>query len=290
MKLNKIITLCTVCALSFSLVACGTTNENVTSSTNETESEIESIVSDTEETIDYAPELTYTGDAYVIVPNEKIASWSVADLSDALPEEERIISVDTIDDGNGVLTTTITPKKAGTSIVEFTGMHENFATIVTYTITVHDDLSMEIMSDVMTNEVITEEPVELDEDLNNYITTYVEALNASDIGVPMISSQMIDVANVDSMTYNFGVETLTGLEKASLTESLISPSTFSSSVLKFDTNENATAAVDTLVSNAQLNKWVCSSAEKADAKVVDDTYVVFVMGTDAQISTVLNCF
>lgn len=117
------------------------------------------------------------------------------------------------------------------------------------------------------------------EDISAIIDTIYS--NMPEDSYPMVANVEVDITNSETMMYNFGVESMEGLEKAVLSDPMMTSIAYSLSVLKFDTNENAQAALTILEENAPINKWVCVSAEKVSTKIINDTYVIFVMsGTE----------
>lgn len=89
------------------------------------------------------------------------------------------------------------------------------------------------------------------------------------------------------MEYNLGTTELPGLEAGAVSNPMMSSIAHSICVLRFDTNENAVAAANTLLKTAPVAKWVCVSAEKIGTSVVDEVYVIFVMST-SEIVDALN--
>ncbi len=94
-----------------------------------------------------------------------------------------------------------------------------------------------------------------------------------------VTTMPIDIANKDEMKHHFGVEELTGLESAAVSEPMISPIAHSVIALKFDNADDANAAAESLMQTAPIRKWVCVEPEAITTRVVYNTYVIFSMSS-----------
>ena len=172
----------------------------------------------------------------------------------------------------------ITPVAEGNASVDFI---LNGDTQVIYATIIGIDANKEMNISVEKIEVLgTDEPItpEVDATLESMINTIYEGMPA-DSYPPSVASRMIDTANVDEMMYNLGVDTITGVQKAIISEPMMSSIAYSLVILEFDNADNAKAATTTLIEKAPKAKWVCVEAEDVLAKVVKDNYVIVAMSS-----------
>ena len=281
---KKVTAIILALTMSMGLVACGnkTTEEPVVTDSVVTEVE-------NEENNVAKLEITEEEGTYVVVGKKSEAAWSAENISGLEEGQESPIAM-TVEETEDEYKVTFSAVSEGSAKFELFGDNQFAASIYTFEITADANLKMVISytEDFFEREVAP--TFVLDEDVEVYTNELLVALGLEGALV----SRMLDTANLDEMSAYFGsdvaTEKLVGLEKASVSEPEINVSPFSAHVLKFDTAENAEAAANVLVENAQLNRWVCVSAEKAAAKVVDDVYVVFLMSTNDHATALADMF
>ena len=105
--------------------------------------------------------------------------------------------------------------------------------------------------------------------------------------VPMnVINSALPINDEDMCIYALGVASLKGLEYAAISDPAMTSIAYSLAILKFDTNDNAQNAIEILKDNAPMNKWVCVVADDVSARVVNDTYVIFTMGSQEAVSEI----
>lgn len=157
------------------------------------------------------------------------------------------------------------------------------------TLTVTEDLKVEYSYEelVVDIETPTVEEITIDEDLNAITQSALTGLGDT-VYLDALATRPLNMEDTYDMDYCLGTSTLTGLESGAVTEPMMSSNAFSLIVLKFDSNENATAAKESLLKTAPIEKWICVIPDDTRTVVVKDTYVVFLMGSMDQINAFDN--
>ena len=298
MKKNKLIITGLSMALTMGmLVGCGDNNDKITptpsldSETIGTEvpdmAPIPSEEVETNEEVDekfnisdYITEEIVDG-KFIIKANNEQYAWTCYD--DGLLEIEQ-------EEEAPFISYILTPTTEGQTSINLIGDYQGKRISYYVPLTIDKDLKFNedyvVDSSIMELEEEIEDVEPVDEDLSTIANKILENIPQDNLP-SAIETRMIDMANTDELKYMIGNETLEGLEKCAVSESMISSTAFSIVTLKFDTNDNATKAAETLLTSAPKEKWVCVTAEEVNTKVVDDTYVVLVMG-DKTIADTLS--
>lgn len=280
MKLKKLLTLSLAATMVFSLAACG--NNETKEPEQNTETTVTPGATETP-TPEPTPEVTETEifadeNVKVVYDGTTLTMTSLGGelLIDGFDPE--VLNAELVD---GVVNVKAVKEGVATVIVINTANETNDFYYID--VTVDESLGMNASA---RKEVIEEggEMLEVPADMDAIVNTIYSSMPADTL--PAVMTMPIDMSDVDIMTYNYGVAELAGLESVVASEPMMTSVAYSLSVLKFDTNENANAAVTTLKDNAQINKWVCVSAEKVSARVVKDNYVIFVMSTNDVVDLV----
>lgn len=278
MKLKKLLTLSLASTMVFSLAACGN-NE-----TKEPETNQEETVTPETETPAPTPEVSTETEVYSDEDVKVVYDGTTLKMTSNGGElmvdgfDPEVLKAEVVE---GVVN--VTAVKEGVATVIVINTVEDRNDFYYLDITVSENLEMFASA---RKEVIEEggEMLEVPADLDEIVNTIYSSIPVD--SMPAVMTMPVDMADVDMMTYNYGVAELAGLESVVASEPMMTSVAYSLSVLKFDTNENANAAVATLKDNAQVNKWVCVSAEKVSARVVKDNYVIFIMSTSDMVDLV----
>ncbi len=279
MKLKKLLTLSLASTMVFSLAACGN-NETKEPETNKEET----LTPGETETPTPAPEVSTETEVYSDEDVKVVYDGTTLKMTSNGGElmvdgfDPEVLKAEVVD---GVVN--VTAVKEGVATVIVINTVEDRNDFYYLDVTVSENLEMFASA---RKEVIEEggEMLEVPADLDEIVNTIYSSIPVD--SMPAVMTMPVDMTDVDMMTYNYGVTELAGLESVVASEPMMTSVAYSLSVLKFDTNENANAAVATLKDNAQVNKWVCVSAEKVSARVVKDNYVIFIMSTSDMVDLV----
>lgn len=256
--------------LAISLCGCGKDKkETETTTTQEAES---NVICDDERL-----SIVDEGNKVVITTKDTSSIW-YADTY-----ETEVVEL-TITEDVGIYTFTISPKTEGYAAVDIIGEGAENRVIYPISFDVDKDLNMATTFnsfEFFQFEDSAETPG-IDEDLNTIMQDSIDAMGTGNYPDPYMV-RPIDMASTDDMLYTLGVESVTGMEKAAIMEPMMSSIAFSLAVVKFDSADNATAAATTLYDSAPQDKWVCVLPEGVFTKVVDDTYLIVLMGPQASI-------
>ena len=117
-----------------------------------------------------------------------------------------------------------------------------------------------------------------EEDLDTLINDTLAALGEENIP-GMLATRPVNLEDKDDTAFVLGVESLDGLNSAAVSEPMMTSVAFQLVALRFDDNASAEAAAKQLIETAPTTKWICVEPEEVKTKVVNDTYVLFFMGT-----------
>lgn len=102
----------------------------------------------------------------------------------------------------------------------------------------------------------------------------------------MITTRELDLTDMEGITYNTGLEDLTGVTNIVLSESGVG--SFAYSFVYVMTDGTNTAEIQTaLGEKIQPNKWVCVTAEKISSIQLDND-IILVMGAPEQVDAIMN--
>lgn len=274
MKQKILLTLSIITLTALTITGCGKKNEVVEPEPTPPETIIEEVEN----------EIYNDGSIKVIMEDNKVISTGLMEGEWIVESyDETLVKVETKEN-----VITISPIKEGIVTIGIKGIINEseylyyIDAIIDETITIIPAVRYSANEDI-NNE--TSDEISVPEDISAIIDKIYS--NMPEDSYPMVANIEVDITNSETMMYNFGVESIEGLEKAVLSDPMMTSIAYSLSVLKFDTNENAQAALTILEENAPINKWVCVSAEKVSAKVINDTYVIFVM-SGAEVVELIN--
>lgn len=233
------------------------------------------IVEDEFNVKDYITEEIVDG-KLVITAKSDVYAWDNYD--DGIVEVVR-------EDGEEVITLTITGTEAGNTAINLIGDSVDQRISYVIDIEVKEDLSIseEFVVDASIGELEEEVVVaQVDEDLKTLIDTTLTTFGEDNI--PALDSRMIDMTNSDDMKYVVGVESIEGLQSIAASEPMMTSVAFSLVTMKFDTADNANAAIEVLNNNAPTQKWVCVVPDGVKVVTAKDVYVIMLMGPNNLIS------
>ena len=118
----------------------------------------------------------------------------------------------------------------------------------------------------------------VEEDLDTLINDTLAALGEENMP-GMLATRPVNLEDKDDTAFVLGVESLDGLNSAAVSEPMMTSVAFQLVALRFDDNASAEAAAKQLIETAPTTKWICVEPEEVKTKVVNDTYVLFFMGT-----------
>ena len=272
MKFKKILVLALTGAMVLSLAACGNTvdeknpNENVTETPTETP-DVENVVNE-----------IYNDGNITVIQDKTIVVKTEGTLDVGLYDEE-LVEIKLKDNE-----LTIKSKTPGITTVAVNCSINEVNYIYYVDIVIEDSLNIlgAVRMDNDGEENVN--PSIVAQEFTDIVNTIYA--NIPEDSHPMTETMTVDIKDTELMTYHFGVTELTGLDSVAISEPMMSSVAYSLAVFKFDTNENATAAISALETNAPTNKWVCVEAEKVSARVVKDVYVVFTMGATTTVDAI----
>lgn len=272
-KTKRIIALSLTLALSFSLYGCGS-DDKKSSNENTTQEVSNTPICDDENL------LIEEKDNKVVITSKDTSSIWYLDTY-----ETTIIDVE-ISENVGIYTFTVSPKEEGFASIDVIGETAEHKVIYPISFEVDNDLNIvttfnsfeffQFEEDTGTTETT------IDEDLNTIFNDAIATMGAGNYPDPYMI-RPIDMSSSDDMLYVLGVEKVTGMEKGAVMEPMMSSVAFSLVVLKFDNADNANSAAQTLYDAAPQQKWVCVLPEGVFTKVVNDTYLIVLMGPLASI-------
>lgn len=272
MKLRKLLAVALATTMMLSLAACGKTEEP--NKPDETVTETPTETPDAEEVVNEI----YNDGNISVVQDEKIIVTTEGEFGIGLYEdtlvkvtsEDKKVEIESI--APGVTTVTI----------NCTVNEVNYVYYVD--VVIEDNLNILGAVRMDSNGEADVNPSIVASDFEDIIATIYA--NIPEDSHPMTETMTVDIKDTELMTYHFGVAELAGLDSVAISEPMMSSVAYSLAVFKFDTNENANAAIELLEANAPTNKWVCVEAEKVSARVVKDVYVVFTMGATTTVDAI----
>lgn len=199
--------------------------------------------------------------------------WTISEIDNDLAE---------VIVGDGIFS--VKPLVSGEIWFDIIGRKPDLEVFCYPTLFVDENMEIEIYSDgyVATPEDELFE-IPMDEGTNSIMQEILTGLD----GVLEIAhfSSMVDLDETYSVEWAIGAEnvSLAGIEAIEVTEPMISSSALSIVVVRFDSNENASAAESSLHDNAPVRKWVCVAPEKVSVRVLDN-YVIVVMANEKIVS------
>lgn len=107
--------------------------------------------------------------------------------------------------------------------------------------------------------------------------------------LPSLQSQVIDVADTNTVTYVTGLENSQDIEFLAVSEPMMSSQAYSLMVAKVKEGVNPSTVAKTMCDSANMNKWVCVSAEKLYATNSGDV-VFLVMSSEEMAKPVYESF
>lgn len=291
MKNKKILSMLSIATLAITMVGCGQkeTNEPQTENTEtiveSTEQSTEEIVESTESTettevvndtnadlIDkYIKEELIDGILTIKVLNDENYEWVVYDYGCTN------VTIETTE-GEEYTSYVITGKEAGQASLDIIGTADDGQISLIMTVIVNEDLGVEYSREKIYTELEPVEEIVLEEDLDAIMQTALDGLGET-VYRDSLDTRPINLEDTYELEYCLGVTSVTGLVSGEVTEPMMSSNAFSLIVLKFDTAENASAAKESLLETAPRQKWVCVEPEDIRTTVVNDNYVVFLMGS-----------
>jgi hypothetical protein len=270
------------------IVGCG---NKTTTVTNEEASTIEATTeatTETEEAFDgpiYATsEIDDEGNLIVTVQKENYA-WEFYN--------DENVTYDILEDAK-TLTYTIYGAAEGSS--SFTLIGDDVDTRYCYIVMFNIDSDLNIVDDFTEDYTIiaTDEDDEVEGEISTGVDSVLDDLanqviNELGENVPSsLATNPIDMANDDEMEYMLGTSSLTGLVNGAVTEPMMSSIAFSLVTLEFDTAENAANAAASLLETAPTEKWVCVVPDDVQTRVVNDNYVIMLMGPAESVDAFTN--
>ena len=126
-----------------------------------------------------------------------------------------------------------------------------------------------------------------EEDLDKLINDTIAILGEDNLP-GALSTRGINLTDVNDVFFALGVENLDGLNGAAISEPMMTSVAYQLVALRFDDNASAQAAAKSLLETAPTDKWVCVTPDKVETKVVNDTYVLFFMGSKDAAANFVN--
>lgn len=200
------------------------------------------------------------------------------------------VKVDTKEEDSHVFYT-ITPvnKLDYPIVIDLFGIGDNDTIYISFEISIDSakEMTCSITKEVTPIYVDEEQPsvAEVSQDLIDITESVLDTFEPDDVP-GSLATNALDMTDADMMQFCLGVDSLSGAEEIAITEPMMSSVAFSLVTIRFDSSEHAKEAVSVLESNAPTGKWVCVTPEAVKAVVVDDNYVVFLMGSNSQAAGV----
>lgn len=117
-----------------------------------------------------------------------------------------------------------------------------------------------------------------EEDLDKLINDTLAVLGENNLP-GALATRGINLTDVNDVFFALGVESLDGLNGAAISEPMMTSVAYQLVALRFDDNASAQKAAKSLLETAPTDKWVCVTPDEVKTKVVNDTYVLFFMGS-----------
>lgn len=110
---------------------------------------------------------------------------------------------------------------------------------------------------------------------------------AQDMLPAALDTNEMDTADMDAVTYNTGLNDLTGIDNIILSESMMNAVAYSAVYLITNDEADSSATRDKLMDSVDPAKWICTSAEKQAAVLIGKD-VFFVMGRSDTVDAVMS--
>ena len=257
-----------------------TTNEVTSESTESTTSEVEVTEESTE--IEATDEINVS--EYVTESYEDGKLIIKAKTGEFVWEQYNDGFIDVAETQDGEFTVyTVTGTEASPTSISLIGDYENTRISYLVMLEVKDDKTIDanytVESTTMDmSDMGMEDMPMVEEDLDTLINDTLAALGEENMP-GMLATRPVNLEDKDDTAFVLGVESLDGLNSAAVSEPMMTSVAFQLVALRFDDNASAEAAAKQLIETAPTTKWICVEPEEVKTKVVNDTYVLFFMGT-----------
>lgn len=178
---------------------------------------------------------------------------------------------------------TVTGTEASPTSISLIGDYENTRISYLVMLEVKDDKTIDanytVESTTMDmSDMGMEDMPMVEEDLDTLINDTLAALGEENMP-GMLATRPVNLEDKDDTAFVLGVESLDGLNSAAVSEPMMTSVAFQLVALRFDNNASAQKAAKSLLETAPTDKWVCVTPDEVKTKVVNDTYVLFFMGS-----------
>jgi len=130
------------------------------------------------------------------------------------------------------------------------------------------------------------EPITSGEDLTALVEKVYEGL---EIEMPMVMSQLIDVADSETVKYMTGLESTDYVEYVVASEPMMTSQAYSLVLVKVKDGANIEEMAKTMNENIDNRKWICVTAEKVYTTTSGDV-ICLVMSNEETAKAVYNNF
>lgn len=123
-------------------------------------------------------------------------------------------------------------------------------------------------------------------DMENLIQNIYQGLEEN---LPALNTQVVDLNDLEAVTYNTGLTQTTGVDAIVISEPLMSAQAYSLVLVKASDENNAKEIAKTMFDSIDTRKWICVEADKVYATNTGNT-AFLVMASEEQAKPVYEKF